>query len=144
MKFGTFEDFVEFKNTKQGKKVDEQQEILKLRFSKISNKKTGAEYVTIVISSDLAKSLKKNQIFSFKLLYQESTNNILLKYDKSSNAFSIVDKRCRASGEYVFIDKYITAVLLDVMKDKGSTYLSYEGKYFEDKLSYLFKMKKSK
>lgn len=144
MKYDLFGDFVEFKNTKQGKKVDNPDQDIIISFRKILDKKHNYQSVRITLNQGMVKSLKDNKIFTFKILYQENTNNILIRFDNSSNAFSIINKKIRPDQTHDFYNKYITAVMLDVMKEKNAKSLIYKGKYYEDKLAYLFKLSEIK
>lgn len=144
MLFEAFGDFVEFKNTKEGKKVGVNDKDIELRFIKIVDPKTKKEYVRIVLSSSLVESLKQNKIFSFKFLYNERSHDVLLRYDNSSNAFTFVNKKIRPNGEHEFINKYISATMLNFMKEKNSKRLVYKGRYLKDKLAYIFSLSKTK
>ena len=141
MKYELFYDFVEFKNTKEGKKVDTPSaKDLTLNFRKVKQGKF--ETVRIGLNAGLVSSLKENKIFSFKLLFNEQNLNICLRYDNSTNAFTIVNKRSRAKGTHDFYNKYVTAVMMKVLKEKNAKSITYKGKYYPDKLSYLFTIDK--
>ena len=137
MKYEMFYDFVEFKNTKEGKKVDVPDAgSLTLNFRKIKQGKF--ETVRIGLNPGLVQSMKENKIFSFKLLFNETNLNVCLRYDNSSNAFTIVNKASRAGGSHDFYNKYVSATMLKVLADKKARSSSYKGKYVKDKLAYLF------
>lgn len=142
MEWTKFSNFVEFKNTKEGKKVDESGKDgeLKLSFRKVKQGKL--ETIRVGLNPGLVKSLKENKIFSFKLLFNESSLDVCLRYDTSSNAFTIVNKKIRARGEHEFYNKYITAVMMKVLKDKNAKAITYKGKYYKESLAYCFSISK--
>lgn len=138
MELNILSGFEEFQNTEEGRKLidygSEKEPQLKFRKVKDAN---GKVYVQIVMNRPLLRMLKDNKVFTFKLLFNEKTKEIAIKYDTSSNAFTMVNKRTRSNGDLCYQDRFVTVNLLPLFGDKQT--LIYTIKCDREKLIYIFK-----
>lgn len=118
--------FEEFQNTKEGKKVQgiqrsrNDEPLLKFRKVVLKN---GHIDINVVFNRPLLRQMKDSNMFTFKLLFNETNNNIAIKYDTSTSAKTLVNRCTRENGDIVITDKFITATMLPLMKNvKGLDY----------------------
>lgn len=121
-------DFVEFQNTRNAKIAFKKEcsEGLGLRFTKIQPATCKNPSVQCNISTALLECMKKNRLCTFKMLFNEKTNEIIFQYDNSSNAINVDDYKEQKVG-IQFTTKLITYTMLPVIGDKKS--ISYICEY---------------
>jgi len=133
MEYHTLSGFEEFKNTEASKKLADREynKEPQLKFHKQK------KFVQIILNKALLRSMKDNGVFTFKLLFNEKTKQVAIKYDKSSNAMSIVNKRTRGDGSLMYQDKFVTATMLPLLSEDRPTKI-YKCKFIKDQLIYIF------
>lgn len=138
MELNILSGFEEFQNTTAGRKLmdygSEKEPQIKFRKVTDSNNQT---YVQVVLNKPLLRIMKDNKVFTFKMLFNEQTKQVAIKYDNSSSAISLVNRRSRSNGDICFQDRFITVTMLPLLGDKSS--LNYTLKTNRDKLIYIFK-----
>ena len=129
--------FEEFQNTEEGRKVHGHGRISSsepfLKFRKINYK--NRTDVAIILNRPLLRMMKDNGVLTFKLLFNEKTGQVAIKYDTSSSAKTLVNKRTRVNGDILFTDKFVTATILPLMKDKNL--ILYKVKSVVDKIIFI-------
>lgn len=135
--------FVDFKNTKEGRRVDEEGiPSLALKFLRV-RKVNGKGYdVKICLNRSLLLDMKKNGITRFKFMFDEKSTNVALVYCTLDTAYDISDYKTRKNGSIEVIDKYVTAVMAKVLESKNATSITYKAKLLKEHSAYLCTMGK--
>ena len=120
-------DFCEFQNTAASKKQIKKEcsEGLSLRFSRVKSGKH--VYVTAFFSLALVECMKKNRLCTFKMLFNQKTNEILMQYDNSTKAINLDKYQTRSTG-IAIIDKFVTYTMLPLIP-KDQTSIKYTCEY---------------
>ena len=133
--------YVDFKNTKEGKKVEpgrKGDDTPYLRFIKFYSKPNNIPQVRIEISGPLVKEMKENGITRFKLMFDEKSYNVAFVYNTLPNAKDLSKFKLRPRGCIEFMDKYVTATMLPLLDEKNATRLIYKGKFIKEASAYTF------
>lgn len=109
-----------------------------IRFRKVTDKR--GNYIRIELNKPLLRSMKDNKVFTFKLLFSPNDNRVALRFDNSSNAIDLTGRRTRSNGDIHFMDKFVTATTLPLMKEHKV--FTYECKFIKEQIIYIFKLKK--
>lgn len=140
MIYHTLSGFEEFQNTKEGKKVTgyrtKSSNEPTLRFRRIAYKNRNRNDIAVILNRPLLRLMKDNGVLTFKLLFNETTGQVAIKYDTSSSAKTLVNKRTRTSGDILYTDKFITATIMPLMKNEKV--LTYKLKSVVDKIIFIF------
>jgi len=134
--------FVDFKNTKESKKLDIDDSELILKFTKVKRTSGKGFDIRISLNKDLVEDMKKNGILHFKFMYDEKSYNVAIVYCTLKDAYNFEGRKARPSGNIELLDKYVTATLLKLFEEKNAMSIKYKGRFIKDQSAYLFTMGK--
>ena len=140
MKHSALFGFVEFKNTKAAKKavIRDVKGGISLTVSKI----TSPTEIVIRFSKGLIASMKANKFTTFKLMFNELTNQIALVADYSNNAINVENSSTFEKGRgYTITNKYIKYTFRPEFENKDIKSFVYQGRYLVDDACYIFDKK---
>ncbi len=132
--------FVDFKNTKEGKKLAIRKgEALSLKFVRVKKYYGEGGYdIRIVISNELAHDMASNGINRFKFMFDEASLNVAIVYQNLKDSYDLSTRKVRPNGDYEFNDKYVSATFLPIIEEKNCSSMLYKGKFLKDKSAYVF------
>lgn len=136
--------YVDFKNTKEGRKVDQEPDLPFLikftRIKKVNNKGFDAR---VNLNKSLVKHMKENGINRFKFMFDEKSYNVAIVYcTLQEELLEFEERKTRTDGSIEILDKYISATMIKILEEKKARSIRYKGKFIKDSSAYIFTMGK--